>query len=53
MKKSLHYELINKYNDTDGRLILINVEINNIQSLLWFVFMHQIVEVREILSFKR
>ena len=29
MKKSLHYELINKYNDTDGRLILINVEINN------------------------
>ena len=29
MNKSLHYELINKYNDTDGRLILINVEINN------------------------
>ena len=29
MKKLLHYELINKYNDTDGRLILINVEINN------------------------
>ena len=29
MKKSLHYELINKYNDTDGSLMLINVEINN------------------------
>jgi exonuclease III len=29
MKKSLHYELINKYNDTDGRLILINIEIHN------------------------
>ena len=29
MKKSLHFELINKYNDTDGRLMLINVEINN------------------------
>ena len=29
MKKSLHYELINKYNDTNGRLMLINAEINN------------------------
>jgi exonuclease III len=29
MEKSLHYELINKYNDTDGKLILINVDINN------------------------
>jgi hypothetical protein len=36
--KLLHYELINKYNDTDGRLILINVEINNTIFTLVYIY---------------